>query len=118
MEYGLQSVHDATLRRIHRLHEFSCFEDTVKRTRSRGIDICVHVILGLPGEDKEAMLETARTLGRMDIQAISIHLADVIRETARHRLYEEGQIPMPGTRFRQRHRLRLSFVVPPCNDCP
>ena len=91
MEYGLQSVHDATLRRIHRLHEFSCFEDTVKRTRSRGIDICVHVILGLPGEDKEAMLETARTLGRMDIQAIKIHLLYVIRETALHRLYEEGR---------------------------
>ena len=66
------------------------FWDAVARTRARGLDICVHVILGLPGEDKMDMLETARTLGEMDIQAVKIHLLYVIRDTPLHRLYEQG----------------------------
>ena len=90
MEYGLQSAHDRTLNVINRGHTFEAFRDAVLRTRSRGLDICVHVILGLPGEDKADMLETARALGEMDIQAVKIHLLYVIRDTPLHRLYDEG----------------------------
>jgi radical SAM protein (TIGR01212 family) len=90
MEYGLQSAHDRTLNLINRGHTFEAFRDAVVRTRARGLDICVHVILGLPGEDKTDMLETARTLGAMDIQAIKIHLLYVIRDTPLHRLHDQG----------------------------
>jgi hypothetical protein len=91
MEYGLQSVHNRTLRFINRGHTVETFRDAVHRTRSRGLDICVHVILGLPGEDKADMLETARALADMDIQAIKIHLLYVIRDTPLHHLYEQGK---------------------------
>jgi len=91
MEYGLQSVHNRTLSFINRGHTAETFRDAVDRTRSRGLDICVHVILGLPGEDKADMLETAKALGRMDIQAIKIHLLYVIQDTPLHRLYEQGK---------------------------
>jgi radical SAM protein (TIGR01212 family) len=91
LEYGLQSVHDTTLERINRGHTFEAFRDAVERTRSRGIDVGVHVILGLPGETPENMLETARVLGGMDIQGIKIHLLYVVRGTALHAMYEAGK---------------------------
>ncbi|MFB3925089.1 MAG: TIGR01212 family radical SAM protein [Syntrophales bacterium] len=90
IEYGLQSVHDRTLRLINRGHSFADFLDAVKRTRRRGMEVCVHVILGLPGESKADMLETARTLGEIDVQAVKIHLLYVIRNTRLHRMYNEG----------------------------
>jgi radical SAM protein (TIGR01212 family) len=91
MEYGLQSTHDATLERINRGHSAGVFMDAVRRTRKREIDICAHVILGLPGEGREEMLKTAEALAASDIQAVKIHLLYVIRGTALHRLYERGE---------------------------
>lgn len=90
MEYGLQSIHDTTLEHINRGHSAGVFMDAVQRTRKRGIDVCAHVILGLPGEEKKEMLETAEALAAADIQAVKIHLLYVIRGTALHRLYEAG----------------------------
>ncbi|NIO03487.1 MAG: TIGR01212 family radical SAM protein [Proteobacteria bacterium] len=90
LEYGLQSIHNRSLKLINRGHSYETFVDAVAHTRSRGIEVGVHVILGLPGESKDDMLETARALGEIDIQAIKIHLLYVIRNTPLHRLYEEG----------------------------
>ncbi len=90
VEYGLQSIHDRTLERINRGHTYRVFLDAVSRTRAKGLEVCVHVILGLPGEDKADMLDTARALGQIDIQAIKIHLLYVVRGTRLHRLYQDG----------------------------
>ncbi len=91
MEYGLQSVHERTLRLINRGHGVEEFVDAVDRTRKRGLNVCVHIILGLPGEDRDDMLQTARFLASMDIQGVKIHLLYVIRDTPLHRLYREGR---------------------------
>ncbi len=91
LELGLQSVHDRTLEKINRCHNFAAFEDAVRRARMRSLPICVHVILGLPGEDGEDMLDTARTLSLMDIQAVKIHLLYVIRGTTLAEWYHEGR---------------------------
>lgn len=90
LEYGLQSAHDATLARIRRGHTVAAFEDAVARTRRRRLPVCVHVILGLPGEDRSHMLQTAHYLSGMDIQAVKIHLLYVVRGTVLHAWYEEG----------------------------
>lgn len=90
VEYGLQSIHDRTLNLINRGHTVETFLDAVARTRARGLEICVHVILGLPGESRVDMFETARALGQMDIQAVKIHLLYVIQNTSLHRLYKKG----------------------------
>ncbi len=90
VEYGLQSVHDATLRRIRRGHDFAAFRRAVAATRGRDIRICAHVILGLPGENRRHMLETARTVGRMGIDGIKLHLLYVVRKTPLARLFEQG----------------------------
>jgi len=91
IEYGLQSVHDRTLSLINRGHTFASFRDAVERTRRRGLDITVHVIIGLPGEAKEDMLETARVLGSMDIQGLKLHLLYVVRGTRLHEMLENGE---------------------------
>ncbi len=91
MEYGLQSSHDDTLALLRRGHTAADFEDAVRRTRVRGIPVCVHVILGLPGETPEMMLETARFLASRDIQAVKIHLLYVVRGTTLDEWYRDGK---------------------------
>jgi hypothetical protein len=91
IEYGLQSVHDDTLKRINRGHTFRDFVRAVDLTRNRGIRICTHVILGLPGENREMMLETARTLAGSGINGIKIHLLYVIRGTPLEKLWQRGE---------------------------
>ena len=90
VEYGLQSVHDDTLRRINRGHDFECFKRAVATTRDRGINICAHVILGLPGETHRHMMDTARAIADMGIDGIKLHLLYVVKGTALERLYRTG----------------------------
>jgi radical SAM protein (TIGR01212 family) len=90
VEYGLQSIHDETLARIHRGHDFACFQSAVRATRHRGISICAHVILGLPGEGRDHMLKTARVLAQMGIDGIKLHLLYVVKGTALEALFRAG----------------------------
>jgi len=91
VEYGLQSIHNTTLKLINRGHTVEEFIGAVEETRSREIEVVVHVILGLPGENEEDMLATARALGSMDIQGVKLHLLYVIKETPLARLYWQGK---------------------------
>lgn len=91
LEYGLQSMHDETLLRIRRGHNFAQFGDAVKRTQGRNIFICVHIILGLPGEAEEDILETARALARMGIDGIKLHHLQVIKNTRIAREFSKGE---------------------------
>lgn len=91
IEYGLQSVHDATLRLINRGHDFTEFEKALNASRKRGLNVCAHVILGLPGESDGQMMETAETLSNMDINGIKIHLLYVVRGTGLERCYQQGK---------------------------
>jgi radical SAM protein (TIGR01212 family) len=90
IEYGLQSMHDHTLKRINRGHDAACFDKAVALTRNRGINICVHLILGLPGETREMMLETAETISSMGIDGVKLHLMYVVKGTALETLYRQG----------------------------
>lgn len=92
IEYGLQSAHDRTLQTINRGHNFSQFKDAVYRTSNRGILICVHIILGLPGEEKEDMLETARALSDLPIDGVKVHHLQVIENTKMADDYRMGKI--------------------------
>ncbi len=91
IEYGLQSAHDATLTLINRGHDLKCFQNAVRATRKRGIQICVHVILGLPGETRSDMLETAHTLAELEIDGLKIHLLYVVKGTRLESLYRQGR---------------------------
>ncbi len=90
IEYGLQSAHDRTLSAIRRGHDVRCFVDAVERTRHRGIAICAHVILGLPGESRRDMLATARLIADLGLDGIKLHLLYVIKGTPLADTYRQG----------------------------
>jgi radical SAM protein (TIGR01212 family) len=87
IEYGLQSAHDSTLAFINRGHDFNCFKTAVEATKNRGINICAHVILGLPNEKKAQMLQTAQIVADMGIDGIKLHLLYVVKGTKLEKLY-------------------------------
>jgi len=90
IEYGLQTVHDATLSFINRGHDFKAFQNAVDATVDRNIKICAHIILGLPGETGAMMMETAKILSGMRIDGIKLHLLYVVKETKLEKLYNRG----------------------------
>ncbi len=98
IEYGLQSAHDETLIRINRGHTVACFEKAVAATKGRGINICAHVILGLPGETRAQMLDTARFIAGLGIHGIKLHLLYVVRGTKLETLYNKGAFKCLGQR--------------------
>lgn len=100
LEYGLQSVHDVTLDLINRGHTFKDFAKAVQLTRGRGINICTHVILGLPGENKKMMLETAKRLAHSGINGVKIHLLYVVKGTGLDEMWKSGRyIPMEQAEY-------------------
>jgi radical SAM protein (TIGR01212 family) len=90
IEYGLQSAHDRTLAVIRRGHDVRCFVAAVERTRGRGIAICAHVILGLPGETRREMLATARLVADLGLDGIKLHLLYVIKGTPLADAFQRG----------------------------
>lgn len=92
IEYGLQSIHDRTLKAINRGHDFDCFLKAYDLAKSEGINICAHVILGLPGETKENMLQTAQKLAELKVDGVKIHMLCALEGTKLSQMYEQGKI--------------------------
>lgn len=90
IEYGLQSASDATLKLLNRGHDVDCFTRAVRATQGRGIQICAHIILGLPGETRSEMIATAEYLGQLGIDGVKLHLLYVVRNTGMETLYNRG----------------------------
>ncbi|MDO5520410.1 MAG: TIGR01212 family radical SAM protein [bacterium] len=81
VELGLQTMHEETAILINRGYPLSCFEDAVKGLSKRNINTIVHVILGLPGETNEHILETVTYLNMLPIQGIKFQLLHVLKNT-------------------------------------
>lgn len=95
LEYGLQSIQDKTLTRINRKHNFKAFEDALKlTTQYKNIYPAAHLILGLPGETKEEMLETAKVLAKMPLWGIKIHCLHVVKDTTLAEQYKNKDIKL------------------------
>jgi hypothetical protein len=90
LEIGLQSVHDATLRFLRRGHDYAAFLQAYAGARQRNLRVCVHVILGLPGEGRAEMLATADEMARLGVDGIKIHLLHVLKGTPLGDMYEKG----------------------------
>jgi uncharacterized protein len=95
VEFGLQTVHDRTLDRLNRHHHFDAFLDAHRRSRQRRLNVGVHVILGLPGESRDDMLTTARTLADMDVHSIKLHNLYAVCNTALADEVAAGRIRLP-----------------------
>lgn len=90
IELGLQTSSDATARFIRRGYPLSVFEEAVQTLQHIAIPVIAHVILGLPQEDKAAMLATCRYLDRLHIDGIKLQLLHVLKHTDLAALYQNG----------------------------
>ncbi len=96
LELGLQSSHDRTLDWLRRGHDFATFVAACQGARDRRLNVCAHVILGLPGETRNDMLSTAETLADMQVEGVKLHLLHVLRDTPLGELYRENKIKILG----------------------
>ena len=113
LEFGLQSIHDRTLTLINRGHNYAQFLDAVNRASGRGIQICVHIIVGLPGENHEDALTTARTLAALPIDGIKVHLLLALQGTELGEMYAAGKLVMLQKEEYVRTVCDILEVLPP-----
>ena len=81
VEYGIESCNDTTLQRINRGHDYAAAVDAVQRTAARGLLVGAHIILGLPGEDREEIMRQAVELSRLPLTTLKMHQLQLIRGT-------------------------------------
>lgn len=108
VELGLQTIHEDTASFIRRGYPLSTFEDAVHRLRACGIEVITHMILCLPGEDRERMLASIRYLNAVEIQGIKLQLLHILKGTDLAAFY--GQHPFPVPTLEQYTDLVLSCV--------
>lgn len=102
LELGLQSVHDVTLQAINRGHNYREFLEGYDLARRYPLLICLHVIIGLPGEDREMVLATAQEVARLKPHGVKIHSLYVNRATALEQSYRTGAyVPLEQEEFVQ-----------------
>lgn len=93
VEYGLQSVHDKTLKRINRGHDYDTFLRAYERTKEFGINVCVHVIFGL-WETHDEIMQTAQTLAKLGVDGVKIHMLVALENTKLAQIYNEGGLEL------------------------
>lgn len=89
VEYGIESTNDDTLKRINRGHTFAASEDAIRKTAARGIPVGGHIILGLPGEEKEMLIEQAGILSELPLTTLKLHQLQLIKGTRMAAEYEK-----------------------------
>lgn len=91
VELGLQTIHEETARYIRRGYSADVYFDAVKRLKDADIDVVTHIILGLPGENREQMLQTTQAAIDAGTDGIKFHLLHVLRGTDLAKEYAEGK---------------------------
>lgn len=81
VEYGVESCNDETLKRINRGHDFQCSRWAIEETAKRGITIGAHIIVGLPGEDREESLRQIPLINSLPINILKLHQMQIIKGT-------------------------------------
>lgn len=92
LELGLQSAQDKTLHRINRGHHFSCYQETTRRARARGLKVCSHLIVGLPGEDKAACLDTLNKVVETGVDGIKLHPLHIVTGSIMAKAWQAGRL--------------------------
>ena len=92
VELGLQTVHEKTATLINRAHDYQTYVEGVEKLRKHNIRICSHIINGLPLEDYDMMMETAKAVAKLDVQGIKIHLLHLLKGTPMVKQYEKGML--------------------------
>lgn len=91
IEYGLQTIHNKTLEKVNRGETFETFLKSYEATKKRGINVCVHVILGL-WETHEEMMQTAQKLAELGVDGVKIHMLCALENTKLAQMYANKEI--------------------------
>ena len=91
VELGLQTVFDKTGELINRCHTYNEFLDGYKKLTDKGINVCVHLILGLPGETHEMMLKSVSEVAKLKPHAVKLHLLHILKDTRLAKMYENNE---------------------------
>ncbi|MGN1163583.1 MAG: TIGR01212 family radical SAM protein [Candidatus Ornithospirochaeta sp.] len=108
VELGLQSASDKTLESINRGHTLAQYVDACRRLHGKGIKICTHVILGLPGEDRTDFLKTAEVLNKVGSEGVKIHNLHIPGGTRMAWDYLEGEVVSWST---ERYLMEAEFFI-------
>lgn len=95
VELGLQTIHEDTACFIRRGYGLDVFESALKQLKDAKITVIVHVILGLPGETKDRMLDTIRYLAKRPVDGVKLQLLHILKGTDLARIYEDEPFPLP-----------------------
>jgi len=96
IEFGIQSVYDETLERINRGHDSANVKEWILKSKAAGLNVCGHLIFGLPGESEEMMLETAKAAYSWGIDSVKYHPLYVVKRTALANEYSRGDFTPIG----------------------
>ena len=96
IELGLQTIHERTAQRVHRGYPLPVFEEAYRKLKEAGIEIIVHVILNLPGESREDMLETIRYLAALEpeVDGVKLQMLQILKGTSLAAEYKEKPFPL------------------------
>ncbi|MCH5209754.1 MAG: TIGR01212 family radical SAM protein [Oscillospiraceae bacterium] len=94
VELGLQTIFDETGERINRCHTYADFLEGYKKLTDHGINVCVHLINGLPGETTEMMIESAKAVAKLKPHCVKLHLLHVLKNTRLADMYAKGEFEL------------------------
>ena len=95
LEIGVESCNDAALARVNRGHDFAASVDAIQRAAAHGLEVTAHMMLGLPGESYASMLDGARLLSALPIQAVKLHQLQLVRGTVLAREWQRDPAAVP-----------------------
>ena len=94
VEYGIQTIHNRSLDWMNRGHHHDISLEALHRSVGRGFEVCVHIILGIPGETREDMLDTARAIASLPIDAVKIHNLYAVKNTVLADQIASGEVTL------------------------
>ena len=92
LELGLQTAHDKTLHRINRGHDFACYQRTARLARERGLKVCAHLIVGLPGESQGHCLQTLEQVVATGVDGIKLHPLHIVKGSIMAKAWQAGRL--------------------------
>lgn len=92
LELGLQTAHDKTLHRINRGHNFACYQRTTRLARERGLNVCSHLIVGLPGEGEAECLATLQRVVETGVDGLKLHPLHIVTGSTMARAWQAGRM--------------------------
>lgn len=94
LEIGMQSRHDRSLQFLNRCHDHASTISAVERAKRLGLKVCAHLIIGLPDENRDDLMETVAEVNRLGVDGVKLHLLHVMKGTALEELYRRGELQL------------------------